>query len=283
LPVRSVSDTARWTAAFRARETARPDARFRDPLAARLAGEHGEALARRMGQGEWAFLARTVWFDGVVRSAVAGGADGVVNLAAGFDARPYRMDLPASLRWVEVDLPALLEEKEGLLAGERPACRLERVPLDLADGAARRALFGRLGGEARSVLVLAEGLLAYLEEEAVASLARDLAAAAPFRQWAVDLMSPGMLRILRKEYSRDLDRAGAPLLFGPETGTAFFEPHGWRAREVRSILRVGREIRRAPFLVGLLSLLPDPDPRRPGGRPWGGLCLLERADPTAGA
>jgi hypothetical protein len=45
----------------------------------------------------------------------------VVKLAAGLDARPYRMNLPASLRWVEVDLPEILEKKERLLEGERPA------------------------------------------------------------------------------------------------------------------------------------------------------------------
>jgi len=36
----------------------------------------------------------------------------VVNLAAGLDARPYRMSLPASLQWIEVDLPEILAYKE---------------------------------------------------------------------------------------------------------------------------------------------------------------------------
>ena len=39
--VRNISDTARWVAYFRARETQRPDALFRDPFAERLAGERG--------------------------------------------------------------------------------------------------------------------------------------------------------------------------------------------------------------------------------------------------
>jgi len=61
-------------------------------------------------------------------------------LAAGLDARPYRMALPPSLRWVEVDLPALLAYKEEILRGEKPSCALERIPLDLTDVEARRAL-----------------------------------------------------------------------------------------------------------------------------------------------
>src|SRR5262249_40483619 len=144
---RNLSDTARWVAVYRARETARPDALFRDPWAARLAGERGYAIAARMdatGSNEWAFTARTLLFDRLGEDAGAGRAGTVVNLAAGLDARPYRMRLPASLRWVEVDLPAILDEKAEALAGETPVCRLERVPTDLADVAARRATFARL-------------------------------------------------------------------------------------------------------------------------------------------
>jgi O-methyltransferase involved in polyketide biosynthesis len=43
--VRDISDTARWAAVYRARETARPDAGFRDPFARALAGERGERIA----------------------------------------------------------------------------------------------------------------------------------------------------------------------------------------------------------------------------------------------
>ncbi len=52
--VQNISDTARWAAVFRARETERPDALFRDPYARRLAGERGfqivENLKSRMGR-----------------------------------------------------------------------------------------------------------------------------------------------------------------------------------------------------------------------------------------
>src|SRR5262245_6429654 len=148
--VRNISDTARWVAAFRAQETERADACFRDPFAGRLAGARGLEIARRMESSQgaaWAFVARTWLLDGVVGRCVAAGAGTVVNLAAGLDARPYRLALPASLRWIEVDLPEILSEKEQALGEERPACRLERVKLDLADAPARRALFARVGSQ----------------------------------------------------------------------------------------------------------------------------------------
>ena len=42
--IENVSDTALWVAIYRAIETDRPDAHFRDPLARRLAGDRGAAI-----------------------------------------------------------------------------------------------------------------------------------------------------------------------------------------------------------------------------------------------
>src|SRR5262245_35047424 len=154
--IRTISDTAHWAAIYRARETERPDALFRDPLARRLAGERGEQIFASLparDRNEWAWVARTFLFDQFITDQVRQGVDLVLNLAAGLDARPYRMPLPASLTWIEVDLPEILAFKEETLRGERPACALERVRLDLSDLSARRSLFERLGKRARKVLV----------------------------------------------------------------------------------------------------------------------------------
>src|SRR5881392_979944 len=112
--IRNISDTARWVAVYRARETERPDAMFRDPFARALAGERGEQIAQAQSVDDiaWSFVARTYLFDRFVTRLVQHGVDLVVNLAAGLDTRPYRMELPAALRWVEVDLPEILDYKE---------------------------------------------------------------------------------------------------------------------------------------------------------------------------
>src|SRR5262249_49278891 len=158
-----------------------------DPYAARLAGTRGAKIAASIPFSDkvtWAWVARTVLFDQFVVEGVQAGADLVLNLAAGLDARPYRMALPAALQWVEVDLPRILDYKEEILRGEKPVCALERVRLDLSDVASRRRLFERLGAEARRVLVLSEGLLIYLTDLEVAALARDLATPPSFQNWA---------------------------------------------------------------------------------------------------
>src|ERR1043165_10228835 len=154
--VENISDTARWGAIFRAEESERPDAVFHDPFARKLAGRKGEQIANAIGFGRdnsWSFIARTFLFDEFVIRHVREGYDMVLNLAAGLDARPYRMDLPSSLQWIEVDLPGILDEKEKVLNGETPRCHLTRIRLDLADQKARMDLFKNLNGKANKILV----------------------------------------------------------------------------------------------------------------------------------
>lgn len=118
--VSGVSDTARWVAVYRAQESARPDALFHDDLADLLAGEQGRAIVaaapRRIRDGWW-LVARTKLIDDLIEDAIAQGCDRVLNLAAGLDTRPYRLNLPADLVWVEADLPALVAEKGPRAAG----------------------------------------------------------------------------------------------------------------------------------------------------------------------
>lgn len=275
--IRNISDTALWVAVYRARESERLDALFRDPFARRLAGDRGEHIASEMKAGmrhEWPYAARTFRFDQIVKEQVASGADTVLNLAAGLDTRPYRMELPKSLKWIEVDLPAMIDYKEEILGGETPHCDLERVRLDLTSREARRELFQRFGGGAKKVLILTEGLLAYLTRDEVTELGRDLASQPSFSDWAIDLCSPGLLKMLQKNLGA-LEKAGSPLKFGPEEGPEFFTASGWRPVGVYSMLKTAAKIKRLSFFMRLMSLLPESDGRQ-GSRPWGGVCHLTR-------
>src|SRR6266853_1198520 len=143
-PISSVSDTARWVAMYRAMESERPDALFHDPYARRLAGEMGEKILSAMPQGRrwaWPMITRTAVMDEIImRLVTEQGADTVINLAAGLDARPYRLNLPAELRWIDVDLEGILSYKEAALAGERPRCQVEFLRADLTNQTARRTL-----------------------------------------------------------------------------------------------------------------------------------------------
>ncbi|MDQ6802154.1 MAG: SAM-dependent methyltransferase [Acidobacteriota bacterium] len=276
--IRNISDTAAWVAMYRAMESERSDAVFRDPYARRLAGTRGEEILRKMKAATkhaWSYVARTYVFDMYIAQEIAAGADMIVNLAAGLDTRPYRMQLPSSLQWIEVDLPDLIANKEEILRNEKPVCKLERVRLDLSDVNARRALFVELGRRAKRVMVASEGLIAYLTADEACDLGKDLAAQPTFQRWAIDLISPKLLTMLQKQIGSPLRDAGAPLKFAPEEGPAFFTKCGWKPIEVRSMLHTAKELKRLPFLYRLFAMFPDTKGTKPS-QPWGGGVLLGR-------
>ena len=275
--MQNVSDTARWAAVFRARETERPDALFRDPFARQLAGTRGFEMTENLRDGNkhaWAWVARTVVFDEFLAQEIKNGADMILNLAAGLDARPYRMELPPALQWVEADLPGILAYKEEILSGEKASCALERIRVDLSVRGARQELFSELQRRARRIVVLTEGLVIYFAREEVAALAEDLAANERFARWTVDIHSPGLLRMMQRSSGQQLSEVGAPFRFGPPEGANFFAKHGWRVGEVRGLLKTAARFGRPPFFLRLLARLPES--KGPHGRqPWSGVCLLE--------
>ena len=276
--IRDISDTALWAANYRALENERKDALFRDPYAARLAGDRGAEIARSMPQGEkttWAWITRTVLFDRFIEEQVADGVDMIVNLAAGLDARPYRMTLPSSLKWLEVDLPPLLRYKEDMLKDEQPVCALERIDLDLSDKQARRRVFSDLGKRAEKAMVLSEGLLVYLPAAEVASLAEDLAATGSFRRWALELSSPGLLKKVAPRMNKMLGEGHSQLQFAPAEGPGFFVNHGWQVLDVRSMLKTAATLGRLSLVMRLLALLPESSGEQ-GSTPWAGVCLFGR-------
>ena len=273
--VSHVSDTARWVAVYRAWESQRPDALFSDPFAERLAGARGQAMAKLMPRNSrsgWPMIVRTKLIDDLVAAAVREGCDCVLNLAAGLDTRPYRLALPASLPWVEADLPEMIEEKEKLLETEKPACGLTRMKVNLTDAAERSSFLDRVLKDPKNVLALTEGLLVYLDEAEVRTLGRDFASRG-VRWWILDLASPEILKMMRRQVGAQL--ANAPMKFAPSDGVAFFEALGWEVREIHSIVQAAVRFRRIPFFLRPFSWLPEPDPRKLGRSRWSAVVRLE--------
>jgi methyltransferase (TIGR00027 family) len=282
MAIENVSDTARWVAVYRAMETVRPDAIFRDPFADRLAGQRGRDILDAMPKGRawaWPMIVRTAVFDEIILDAVQNRqADLVINLAAGLDARPWRLPLPPSLHWVDVDFPGILNYKTETLRGETPVCRYEAVTADLTDAPARQALFSRLGAGASRALVISEGLLIYLTPEQVASLAADLHAQPSFAEWLIDLASPQLLKRMSRTWGKNLAASGAPFRFAPAEGTELFRAYGWREAQFRSMWEEAMRLHRTMKGAGFWNLIARLYPRkvREKFRRFSGLVLLER-------
>jgi len=282
MPIQNVSDTARWVAVYRAMETARPDALFRDPFAERLAGERGHQIVEEMKRGRqmaWAMIVRTAVFDEMIMDRVRNhGVDTVINLAAGLDTRAWRLPLPPTLQWFDVDLPAMTEYKATAMRGETPKCRYEAIVADLANPAERDEVLRRVGGVARTALVVTEGLLIYLGDEDVPSLARALHAQASIRWWITDLANPMLLQIMTRMWGKNVEAGRAPFRFAPEDSAAFFAPLGWREVEFRGGMdearRLHREMKFMWFwrILGYLSRRS----RREAIRKMSGYALFER-------
>jgi len=254
-----VSDTAAWVACYRAEETERSDAIFKDPYARRLAGERGFGILDAMPEGRkmsWPIVTRTAVMDEIILRRIRDDAiDTVLDLAAGLDARPWRLQLPATLRWIDVDLPDMLDYKLSILAGERTSCVYEPQRVDLSDGFARRELFRAVGASAKRVLVITEGLLIYLQEQQVTNLACDLRDIPAMQLWLTDLASPGLLAMMEKNWAPAVRAGNAPFVFGPADAPAFFGALGWREVEYHSTFFAGRRLGRTMKFGWLWELL----------------------------
>ncbi|NRQ35405.1 SAM-dependent methyltransferase [Nonomuraea sp. NN258] len=163
--MKSISETARWVAWARAEESLRPAGLFVDELAVEV---HRRFPADQPlpSKARARFVIRTRFFDDYLTALARAGVAQVVLLAAGLDARAFRLDWPAGTRLFEVDLPGLFEEKEKIVGavGARPRCARVVVPADLTDAAWTSELAAAGFDPGVPTAWLAEGLFFYLTE-----------------------------------------------------------------------------------------------------------------------
>jgi O-methyltransferase involved in polyketide biosynthesis len=130
---------------------------------------------------------------------------------------------------------------------------LQRVSLDVSDGAARRQVLHQINAGGQRVLILTEGLLIYLTPAEVASLARDLHQMRRFGWWLSDLVSSDAISLMEQACAPSADAANnVKLLFAPKEGSAFFDPYGWQTAECRSCYDEGQRLDRW-FVVKTLA------------------------------
>jgi methyltransferase (TIGR00027 family) len=277
-----LSDTARWVAHFRALESERPDALFNDPFARRLAGSAGEEMGRQLGSVELiarSIAVRTAVFDELINEQVAAhGVDFILNLAAGLDSRPWRLRLPRQVRWVDVDLPDILDYKRSVLQAEKPLCDYRAMPADLTHDAARTQIIEQLGAGSGRGLVITEGLLVYLQPEQVAALGRTLHLSEGWRWWLTDIVAPRTLDLLQAVWEPVLAGGNVKFRFAPPDSRAFFQSLGWRENAFRSSLEEAQRLRRSapiPWLTRVLIWLGSQS-RREEFRRLSGTVLMER-------
>ncbi|OBJ50645.1 class I SAM-dependent methyltransferase [Mycobacterium sp. 1423905.2] len=179
-----VGVTATIVAAGRAMATKDPRGLIHDPFAEPLVRAVGLDFFTKMMDGELDMSAiadvsptvaramvdgnavRTKYFDDYVLNATDAGIRQVVILAAGLDARAYRLPWPAGTVVYEIDQPQVLEFKTTTLAhlGAEPSAARRAVAVDLrADWPTALQAAGL--DSAAPTAWLAEGLLIYLKPQ----------------------------------------------------------------------------------------------------------------------
>ncbi len=237
--------TARWVAANRALETEHASPLYRDQYARELAGEAGFDVlySMRTAAGMGSFngpdpylTVRTRFFDdGLLGAVRESSIDQVVILAAGMDARAFRLEWPNGVRLFEVDRDDVFTHKEAVLTRmhAKPACDRRVVRQDLAQSWVS-ALVGAGFDSERKAAFLAEGLLYYLDEPEVTSMFDALRGVSAPGSWlGVDAMNPEVLTSpFMATYLKKLTELGAPWKFGVSEPEAYLASKGWQASAV---------------------------------------------------
>jgi O-methyltransferase involved in polyketide biosynthesis len=128
----------------------------------------------------------------------------VLHLGCGLDSRVFRIDPPSTVRWYDVDYPDVIElrrrvyparEQYQLIGSAVTDLRwLDQIPAD------------------RPVLVVAEGLVIYLQEAEGLALFRAITARFPAGQLLFDAYSRAMVWLTRR--LPEVKRSGAVLFWG---------------------------------------------------------------------
>jgi len=222
-----VSKTALWVASMRAAEAARSDRLYDDSLAAAfMAAADGEIPPAPPGAAE--FLAiRTRFYDNFLLDVPA---SQVVLLAAGLDARSFRLNWPDGVRVFELDLPELLGFKETVVAaqGVAPACSRVVVAADLRTDWAPMLLAAGFDAALPTTWV-AEGLLQYLstaENQQLLGAIRALSA--PGSRFAFDHMDASARdREVVVDTLERIRSMGAEFEQSPDDPASWMAAHGW--------------------------------------------------------
>lgn len=254
LPCKHVSHTAWLVAAFRAQESARSDAHFKDHLAPKLLGhleeEYLAGFSTELRKNSWLLTIRTYYIDQLILESIKAGVKTIINLGAGLDTRPYRLATPASLNWIEADYNELVKYKNEVLASEKPRCNLRRIAIDLSIDSERTNMLSEANKQSGSILILTEGLLMYLKQDKVKQLAQDIFTMSSSSYWLMDIFNKSLIEYMHEEISnKSSDNTGSVNFeFVPDDTKLFLKPLGWEIKAFTSWYEGASKLNRYPAL-----------------------------------
>jgi methyltransferase (TIGR00027 family) len=277
----SVGSTALGVAAARAAETDSENPLIQDRFARMFVDAAGEGMWSLMARPGLSaelndpelrahrqvmvdFMAvRTAFFDEFFLDAAKSGVRQVVILAAGLDARAWRLPWPDGVTVYELDQPKVLEFKSATLHehGACSACKQVNVPIDLRQDWPK-ALVQAGFDPSHPTAWSAEGLLRYLSASAQDLLIECVHSLSPGGSWLAANApgpDPGPERLARQRQRIERLQAAAARLVDIEVPNAedlvyaeertdvadWLREHGWAASVVtmaQMLTRYGRSV-----------------------------------------
>lgn len=250
----SATATARWFAAERAHESARPDPIVVDRFAASLVGEVVQALADQIREGNWdnpTVAVGTRFVDDGLTEAVAasgGGIGQVVLVGAGTDTRAWRLEMPDETVVYEIDQPTLLGHKIAALA-DAGAPRVDRREVTADPAGDWAAVLSAAGfSVALPTVWVVHGLLARLSEAAVDTVLDQVSdLSAPGSRLLTDVPGRSLLEHpWMAPWLNKLADAGIGWSFGSDTPESLLAPRGWHT-EITLLSSLATRLGRWPF------------------------------------
>jgi methyltransferase (TIGR00027 family) len=189
--------------------------------------------------------------DDVIDTTVMnGGIRQVVLIAAGMDARAFRLEWPRETRVFEVDHPELLLEKQARLNSLSARPRVDRRVVEVDLTADWLPALCRTGFDSKKPTVwVAEALLFFLTDGQARFLLDTLAAvSARGSVLAADVLSAALLHhIGTQPFLQALGNDGIPWLFGTDEPEEYFRRSGWQITDVKQPGQEGAGLGRWPY------------------------------------
>ena len=189
-----IQETAKWMVWYRYRESQKENPRFIDPLALELFKKNDCDQFSKLRLSKslyWAFTARTLLIDQYLEAVLNNEKIGVViNLACGYDGRPWRLNLPKNLLWYDLDDEQIIDWKRNYAKEIPPPLNYQ-----LENCGAQNIFYLieellKLNFD-KKILILTEGFIYYLPKGDVQALFK-LISKYPSIFWITDYISPSL-------------------------------------------------------------------------------------------
>jgi methyltransferase (TIGR00027 family) len=227
--LKSVADTSRIMAAIRAVENERVDRLFRDPFAAKLAGEDTiikvlPKIQENENKGIPYVAVRTKYFDDWLMS-LTDQIKQIVLLGAGLDTRAFRLNLPPDIHFYELDQENVIEYKNSVLQCFSPNCHRHTIVTDLRESWSKKLISSGFQIEQPTAWLI-EGVFYYLTEEEVKNLLEKINQLSSKKSYlAADFISEATLKT-----DDDLAQYWQ---FGCNNPQSFLSNYGWQSLVVQ--------------------------------------------------